>query len=299
MAWPARPTRCRKAFTERGEPSWQTRAMSPMSMPSSSELVATSAFSMPDFSRCSASSRCSRARLPWCAVTCASPRRSARWRAARSATRRWLTKISVVRCWRINSASRSYSSPHTSSAITAVSGERGTSIARSRSRTWPASTIATSCAVPSLKSPGDALRSPTRKHAISCSGFTVADRPMRTGGRSHSASSRSSVSARCAPRLTPATACSSSTITVRTDFSMARPDADVSRMYSDSGVVTRMCGGRRRMRSRSAAGVSPVRTASRMATSGSPIATSPARMPASGSCRFLRMSLDSALSGET
>ena len=99
--------------------------------------------------------------------------------------------------------------------------------------------------------------------------------------------------------MTPATACSSSTITLFTDFSIARPEVDVSRMYSDSGVVTRMCGGTRRIRSRSAAGVSPVRTASRIATSGSPIATSPARMPASGSCRFLRMSLDSAFSGET
>ena len=138
-----------------------------------------------------------------------------------------------------------------------------------------------------------------RKRAISSSGFTVADRPMRTGGRSHSASSRSSESIRCEPRLLPATACSSSTITLLTDFSIARPESELSRMYSDSGVVTRMCGGARRMRSRSAAGVSPVRTASRMPTSGRPIATSPARMPASGSCRFLRMSLDSAFSGDT
>ena len=236
-----------------------------MSMPSSSELVATSAFSSPDFRRCSASSRCSRARLPWCAVTCSSPSRSARWRAARSATRRWLTKISVVRCCAISSASRSYSSAHTSLAITADSGERGISIARSRSRTWPASMIST----------GVAAASPIRKRAIASSGFTVADRPMRTGGRSHSASSRSSVSVRCAPRLLPATACSSSTITLFTDFSIARPEADVSRMYSDSGVVTRMCGGVRRMRSRSASGVSPVRTASRMPTSGSPIACRP------------------------
>ena len=121
---------------------------------------------------------------------------------------------------------------------------------------------------------------------------------MRTGGRSHRASSRSSVSIRCAPRLLPATACSSSTITLLTDLSMSRPASEVSRMYSDSGVVTRMCGGVRRMRSRSAVGVSPVRTASRMPGSGSPIASRPARMPASGSCRFLRMSLDSAFSGE-
>ena len=49
---------------ERGEPIWQTRSTSPISMPSSSEAVATSAFSSPRFSRCSESSRCSRARLP-------------------------------------------------------------------------------------------------------------------------------------------------------------------------------------------------------------------------------------------
>ena len=53
-AWPERPTRCRKVAIERGEPSWQTRSTSPISMPSSSEAVATSAFSSPRFSRCSA-----------------------------------------------------------------------------------------------------------------------------------------------------------------------------------------------------------------------------------------------------
>ena len=59
-AWPERPTRCRKAAIERGEPSWQTRSTSPMSMPSSSEAVATSALSLPPLSRCSAS-----AAAPW------------------------------------------------------------------------------------------------------------------------------------------------------------------------------------------------------------------------------------------
>ena len=43
---PERPTRCRKLAIERGEPSWQTRSTSPMSMPSSSEAVATSAFKL-------------------------------------------------------------------------------------------------------------------------------------------------------------------------------------------------------------------------------------------------------------
>ena len=39
----------------RGEPSWQTSSTSPMSMPSSSEAVATMALSLPALSRCSAS----------------------------------------------------------------------------------------------------------------------------------------------------------------------------------------------------------------------------------------------------
>ena len=44
---PERPTRCRKAAIARGEASWHTRSTSPMSMPSSSEAVATSARSRP------------------------------------------------------------------------------------------------------------------------------------------------------------------------------------------------------------------------------------------------------------
>jgi len=66
-AWPERPTRCSSAAIERVEPSWHTRSTSPMSIPSSSDAVATSARSSPRFRRCSASRRCSRARLPWCA----------------------------------------------------------------------------------------------------------------------------------------------------------------------------------------------------------------------------------------
>jgi hypothetical protein len=53
------------------------------------------------------------------------------------------------------------------------------------------------------------------------------------------------------------------------------------------------------MRSRSCCGVSPVRTALRMPTSGRPVASSASRIPASGSSRFLRMSFDSAFSGYT
>ena len=64
IAWPERPTRCRKVAIARGEPIWQARSISPMSMPSSSEAVATSARSAPCLSRCSASSRFSSERLP-------------------------------------------------------------------------------------------------------------------------------------------------------------------------------------------------------------------------------------------
>ena len=57
--WPERPTRCRNVAIARGLPIWQQRSTSPMSMPSSSDAVATSALSLPAFSRCSASRRCS------------------------------------------------------------------------------------------------------------------------------------------------------------------------------------------------------------------------------------------------
>ena len=56
-----------------GEEIWQTRSTWPMSMPSSSEAVATSTFSCPLRSRSSASSRTSFDRLPWCAATCSAP----------------------------------------------------------------------------------------------------------------------------------------------------------------------------------------------------------------------------------
>ena len=83
---------------------------------------------------------------------------------------------------------------------------------------------------------------------------------MRCTGDSTSISSRSSVSARCAPRFVPATAWISSTITARAALNIPRPRMLVSRMFSDSGVVIRMCGALRSIRARADAGVSPVRT---------------------------------------
>ena len=114
-----------------------------------------------------------------------------------------------------------------------------------------------------------------------------------------SASSRSSDSDRCEPRLLPASAWISSTMTVRTEHSMSRPDCEVSRMNSDSGVVTSTCGGSRRMRLRSVVVVSPVRTMTRIFTADRPSAFSSSAIPHSGARRFFSMSLDRARSGET
>ena len=72
-----------------------------MSMPSSSDEVATSARSAPALSRSSTSTRCGRAIEPWCERTSVSPASSFSAPASRSARRRLLTKISVERCARI------------------------------------------------------------------------------------------------------------------------------------------------------------------------------------------------------
>ncbi|MFT3765804.1 MAG: hypothetical protein QM820_09835 [Minicystis sp.] len=72
-------------------------------------------------------------------------------------------------------------------------------------------------------------------------------------------------------------------------------------MKSDSGVVTSTCGGRLLAFCRSFAGVSPVRTAVRMASAGRswPSSAASAVISVMGSSRFFRTSLESALSGET
>ncbi len=152
---------------------------------------------------------------------------------------------------------------------------------------------------------GGAPRAPTRRRAATSMGRTVAESPMRCGrGRPDEttrSSSRSTESARWAPRLSGATAWISSRITVRTRASERRPDSEVSRMKSDSGVVTSTCGGRLLAFCRSAAGVSPVRTAARRSSAAGPKPSSTASAPISamGCSRFLWMSLERALSGET
>ena len=65
--WPARPMRCSPRATDFGDSICSTRSTAPMSMPSSSELVATRHGSSPAFSSSSTFVRSSRASEPWCA----------------------------------------------------------------------------------------------------------------------------------------------------------------------------------------------------------------------------------------
>jgi hypothetical protein len=94
------------------------------------------------------------------------------------------------------------------------------------------------------------------------------------------------------------TAWISSTMTVRTVRSILRLRSDVTSRYSDSGVVTRMCGGVRSIAARSACVVSPVRTAAVIRGARSPASSASRSMFARGSARFLWMSALSAFSGD-
>ena len=129
-----------------------------------------------------------------------------------------------------------------------------------------------------IRQSGSGWPAPTRNRATAAIGFCVADRPMRCRRAPHSASSRSRVSARCEPRLFEATAWISSTMTLLAVRQHAaagfRAEQDVEqfrRGHEDMRRHAGACG------SRSAAGVSPVRTQVRIATSGRPRAASSSR----------------------
>ncbi len=123
----------------------------------------------------------------------------------------------------------------------------GTTTSRSSCFALPASTISIG-------------RPPETKRAISSSGRCVAESPTRWIGSGVSLTSRSRLTARCAPRFVPAIACTSSTIRYLTLSRFARA-CEVRSRKSDSGVVIRISGGLRSIAWRSFWGVSPVRTA--------------------------------------
>ena len=328
--WPARPTRWRPLETDGGACTWITRSTAPMSMPSSRELVATTQARRPALR---SSSICARRVLltePWWAqamigasvpstpleaaeaiITWAgwttgssgAPRSAAfsslRWAVSRSALCRELTKQMVERCPRTSSRIRRSigghidrrtapgpRSPAGSTTRSCVMSLTGTSRCRSQVLAAAGSTTCTG-------------RSPPRKRATRSGGRTVADRPMRWKSPSRCiADRRSRLSARWAPRLVPAREWISSTITVSRSRSV--PAARLESMRkSDSGVVMRICGGCAASDRRSAAGVSPERTATVTSGTGRPSRAAVAAMPRSGAARLRSTSTASALRGET
>jgi hypothetical protein len=293
--------RWRPEATELGASTWMTRSTAPMSMPSSSELVATTAGRRPTFRSSSISVRCSRLTEPWCARASSVPASSLRLAQSRSARRRELANTIVERWPRMSSTSRSSmwgqiedrsgtpaADPDAGSFETspmAAMSSTGTTTERSKAFSLGGATTVTG-------------RRPPRKRATSSSGRTVADRPMRRAGRSSSSSRRSRLRARWAPRLVATTEWTSSTITVSM-WARASRALEVSSRNSDSGVVMRMSGGWFWKRRRASAGVSPVRMPTVMSGRGRSWPAAAARSPARGARRLRSMSAARALSGET
>ena len=139
---------------------------------------------------------------------------------------------------------------------------------------------------------------PVKNRAIWSMGLWVAERPIRWILRGLSAARRSRVIARWEPRLSRTSAWISSTMTVSTFRNVSRLFGLVSIRYRDSGVVTRMWGGRLSIAARFAAGVSPVRRPTRIGGTSRPRSAASARISASGCSRFRCMSFESARNGE-
>ena len=242
--------------------------------------------------------RRSRESEPWYGWAISSPASVLTRAAIFSDCARLLTKTSVVRASRMRSST---SGPTEVQIVpsTWARSSTGERISVSIFFTSPQSTISTGRKVSECLDRPPARRSRRGSARSPRAGVCVAESPMRCGASGARRARRSRVSARCAPRLVPATAWISSTITARSALNIVRPRTLVRRMCSDSGVVMRTCGVLRSMRARAAAGVSPVRTATRISGNFSPAFSKRSFSCASGSSRLRWTSLLSALSGET
>ena len=266
--------RCSAVAIERGEPSWQARSTAPTSMPSSSEAVATTTRQLARLEPLlGVEAPLPRDRLPWCAAT------ALRAEALGEVARHPLDEAARVDEHERGAVrARQRGDPVVELRPTARwctprrARRSGTSMARSMSRRWP--DVDDRGQRPRRSRPGAAPR--PRWGARWPRGRCAAAASRRR--ETTSASSRSRESARCAPRLSAGD---------RVDLvdddgahvarASARPDSAVSRMKSDSGVVTSTCGGRvADLRAARAPGVSPVRTAVRMPGRGQAAARPPA-----------------------
>ena len=181
-----------------------------------------------------------------------------------------------------------------STAPSSAMSSTGTTTSSSIGLRCPASTIVTGRGAPSVAWP-------PRNRAISSSGRCVADRPIRCGGVvARCASSRSSESARCAPRFV-----AGERVDLVDDhppdaaqgLAGRRGEHQVERLRRRDQDVGRVASGAGGARS---AGVSPVRTPTDglVRRVGSPRRSAASRIPASGARRFFSTSTASARSGE-
>ena len=262
----------------RGEPSWHTSSTGPTSMPSSSEAVATSARRSPARSR----------DLDLVAAVL----RQRPVVGGDDVVAQLLAQLvgealgqppgvdehdaSCGARW-TSAAMRSITSPICSADATASSSPWGSSSARSRRRWWPVSTMAHGSGAPE----------PVSRSATSEMGRCVADSPTRWGRGPQANSTRSSVRARCDPRLSRATAWISSTMIVSTVASIVRLRAAVTSRYSDSGVVMTKLGGRRTIAARSVDVVSPVRTPTRRSGASRPSSAATSAISSEGALEVL------------
>ena len=254
--WPERPMRCSATAIDRGEPIWQTSSTEPISMPSSSDAVATTARNSPFLSFCSASSR-------------RPPRKTSVMRQHRGFTQTLgqMMRDALGEAARIDEYQcRAMSEDQLRQPVVdlgphLVAGDGAEFILRNfdgEVHFAPVSAVDDLNLFVGREQIARPLRSDARSPKARCADGAPAGlaRPDRRAGPA--------ISARCEPRLSSTIAWISSMIIVRAVFSNSRLRSAVSRMKSDSGVVTRMCGGRLTICCRSAMGVSPVRTATRI-----------------------------------
>ncbi len=284
-------------------PSWQTSSTSPMSMPSSSDAVATSALQRPclepllGVEALSPSRGCRDARRR-------SLRRGARsrWRVTRSTMRRVFANTSVVWCSRMSVASGRRPSAQTSPDITASSGASGSTSARSRSRTWPLSTMtgAGSRRFAADRGAGAGIRPHQEIRDLFDGLLRGGQARCAAAADACRAASRSSDSARCEPRLVPATAWISSTMTVRAvaEHLAARlaGQQQIQRLGRRHQDMRRTLAHGHALGLRRIAGA---HLGADLEGAAARALSAPAAIPASGSSRLRWMSLDSAFSGDT
>ena len=233
--WLARPTRCRKVAMARGEPIWHTSSTGPTSMPSSSEAVATRARRSPARSR--VSTRCLRPRRQAAVV---GRHLSVDGSAVRPVGPEALGQLvghPLGHLAGVDEHQRGAVAPDVPGDAVEDVGHLSAAGDRlelgRRAARWPRRAAGVTAV-------DDAHRGVVRVVAVRARADQQAgdglERPL--GGREtdplqpaapvDDGSSRSRVRARWEPRLSRASVCTSSTITVRTPRSTARRDGAVS-----------------------------------------------------------------------